>query len=153
MKREDGPGRQASFPLPNTLMQLSGILISWSGPYFPERQRMSFLYFRVFNILIVRLYRKDHVCLPVPPGFLKRRSWWGWRCQNVTKNRALSPIIVFCGNDALRNKEYEGRSDLWKRDGWVRGERIIEKLCEFNTFSPGPSIHFTKKGAALRIIS
>ncbi len=50
-----------SFPLPNTLMQLSGILISQSGPYFPERKRMSSLYFRVFNILIVRLYRKDHV--------------------------------------------------------------------------------------------
>ena len=33
MKREDGPGRQ----------------------------RMSSLYFRVFNILIVRLYRKDNV--------------------------------------------------------------------------------------------
>jgi hypothetical protein len=25
--------------------------------------------------------------------------------------------------------------------------RINEKLCEFNTFSPGPSIPFHKKGA------
>ena len=55
---------------------------------------------------------------------LKAKILVGLEMQNVTKNRALSPIIVFCGNDALRNKEYEGRSDLWKRDGWAWGERF-----------------------------
>ena len=92
-----------SFPLPNTLMQLSGILISQSGPYFPERKRMSSLYFRVFNILIVRLYRKDHV----PVG----------------STRILETKILVGLEMPERNEE------------------------------PGPSIHFTKKGAALRIIS